>query len=90
MLCIGIVNSNHVFHDMDVGWPGRLHDKTCAEHSQFRNEMHRDRKLWLSEDGVAVADTAWDAGSELVMTPYTTADGSTESQQWYNFVHSST
>ncbi len=90
MLCIGIVNSNHVFLDMDVGWPGRLHDKTCTEHSQFWNEMHRDRKLWLGEDGVAVADTAWGAGSELVMTPYTTADGSTESQQWYNFVHSST
>ena len=52
--------------------------------------MHMNRKRWLGEDGVALADTAWGGGSELVMTPYTVADGSTEAQQWYNFVHSST
>ena len=52
--------------------------------------MHKNRKLWLGEDGVVAADTAFGIGSELVMTPYTVADGSTEAQQWYNFVHSST
>jgi hypothetical protein len=49
-----------------------------------------NRTLWLGADGVALADTAWGAGSELVMTPYTVMDGSTESQQWFYFVHSST
>jgi hypothetical protein len=86
MLCIGMVNSNHMFVDIDVGWPGRLHDKTCTEASRFWKEMHKHRELWLGKDGVALADTAWSGGSELVMTPYTVADGSTESQQWYNFV----
>ena len=90
MLCIGIVNSQHCFLDLDVGWPGRLHDKTCTEYSHFWGKMHKDRKLWLAEDGVVAADTAWGIGSELVMTPYTVADGSTKAQQWYNFVHSST
>jgi hypothetical protein len=90
MLCIGIVNSHHCFLDLDVGWPGRLHDKTCTEYSYFWAEMHKNRNLWLGEDGIAVADTAWGIGSELVMTPYTAMDGSTESQQWFNFVHSST
>ncbi len=28
MLCIGMGNSCHMFVDMDVGWPGRLHNKT--------------------------------------------------------------
>jgi hypothetical protein len=47
-------------------------------------------KLWtsgsikLGEDGVAVADTAWGVGSELVMTSYTVADGNTESRQLYD------
>ena len=90
MLCIGIVNSQHCFLDMDVGWPGRLHDKTCTEYSYFWAEMHKNRKLWLGKDGVVTADTAWGIGSELVLTPYTVADGSTEALQWYNFVHSST
>ena len=52
--------------------------------------MHRDRDKWLGRDGVALADSAWSPGSELLMCPYTVADGSTAAQQWYNFVHSST
>ena len=84
LLCIGIVNAFHLFLDIDVGWPCRLHDKTCTDHSNIWNEMHMNRKRWLGEDGVALADTAWGGGSELVMTPYTFADGSTEAQQWYN------
>ena len=59
LLCIGIVNAFHLFIDIDVGWPGRLHDKTCTDHSNVWHEMHMNRKLWLGEDGVALADTAW-------------------------------
>ena len=52
--------------------------------------MHENRKLWLGEDGVALADTAWGMGSELVMTQYTVKDRSTELQQWHDFMHSLT
>ncbi len=76
-----------MFVDIDVGWPWHLHNKTCTESSYFWQEMHKHRELWLGADGVAKADTAWGVGSELVMTPYTVADRSTEAQEWYNFVH---
>jgi hypothetical protein len=42
MLCIGIVNAYHLFIDIDIGWPGRLHDKTiyapCA--TTWRASLH--------------------------------------------------
>ncbi len=34
-----IVNSYHVFIDMDVAWPGRIYDKSCADASLFMMEM---------------------------------------------------
>ncbi len=86
---IGMVNSHHMCVDLEVGWPGHLHDKTCTEASYFWREMHKNRTLWLGEDGIAIADTAWSGGPELVITPYTVSDGSTEAQQWHNFVRSS-
>jgi hypothetical protein len=90
LLCIAFVNSQHLFVDIDVGWPGRWHDKTCADNSRFWLQMHRDRDAWMGSDGVILADSAWSPGSTFVMAPYTVFDGSTEAQQWYNFVHSST
>jgi hypothetical protein len=85
MPCLGMVNSYHMFVDIDVGWPSRLYDKSCAVMIFFWQAVHLN-----SEDGVALADTAWGVGSELVMTPYTVNDGGTDSQEWYNFVHSPT
>ena len=90
MLCIAFVNSFYLFVDMDVGWPGRYHDKTCTENSHLWSAMHVNREKWVGKDGVALTDSAWGHGSELVMCPYTAADGNTAAQQWYNFVHSST
>ena len=29
LLCIAFVNSFYLFVDIDVAWPGRMHDKTC-------------------------------------------------------------
>ena len=48
MLCIGMVNSHHMFVDLDVGWPGRLHDKTCTEASNFGVKCTRtERSGWV-------------------------------------------
>ena len=35
LLCVGYVNSLHLFVDMDVAYPGRMHDKTCTDYSHF-------------------------------------------------------
>ena len=43
LLCIAFVNSYHLFVDIDVGWPGRWHDKTCSDNSYFWLDMHRQR-----------------------------------------------
>jgi hypothetical protein len=80
LLCIAFINSFYLFVDIDVAWPGRMHDKTCTEHSNFWTQMHLEREKWLGRDGVMLADSAWNTGSELVMTPYTAVDGNTSAQ----------
>ena len=90
LLNIAVVNSYYCFVELDVGWPGRFHDKTCTENSNFWYAMNANSETWLGRYGVALADSAWGVGSNLVMTPYTVNDGSTKARQWYNFVHSST
>ena len=42
LLCIGIVNAFHLFIDIDVGWPDRLHDKRADAGS---GDAHRDHFL---------------------------------------------
>ena len=78
-----------MFVDIDRGWPGRWHDKTCTDNINLWLKMHLEKEKWLGKDGIVLADSAWCPGSELVMCPYTVANGSTAAQQWYNFVHSS-
>ena len=92
LLCIGIFTAFHLLIDINVGWPCRLHDKTCTGHSNFRHEMHMNRTPQLGEDGVGLANKAWGGGSGRIMTPYrdTVAYCSAEAQQWYDFVHTST
>ncbi len=81
-----MVNSYYCFVELKVGWPGRFHDKTCTENSNFWYTMNANRETWLGKNGVALADSAWGVGSNLVMTPYTLKDDSTKAHQWYNFV----
>ncbi len=62
-----MINGYHMFITLDVGWPGRLHDKTCAENKCCGAQctLHKDIKLWLGEDGIALVDTARSVGREL-------------------------
>ena len=86
-----------MFVGIDVAWPGRWHDETCTDNSNLWLKMHLEKEKWLCKDGIVLADSAffgselvmWCPGSELVMCPYTVADGSTAAQQWYNFAHRS-
>jgi hypothetical protein len=87
---IAIVNSAHIFVDMDVAWPGRSHDKSCADASSFMMAMAEHPIPWLGEHGLVLADSAWGVGTDIIMTPYTAAQGGTVDKQWYNFVHSAT
>ena len=86
MSCIGMINSQYFFVDLDVGWPGHLHYKTCTGYNYLWGKMHKDSKFWQfwhGEDGVVEADRIWGIGSDLVTvtTPCTVTDG-TEAQQW--------
>jgi hypothetical protein len=83
---IAIVNSYHVFVDMDVAWQGRSHNKRCADASLFMMEMTVNPKPWLGQHGLILADSAWGAGTDITMTPYTALQGSTVDKQWFNFV----
>ena len=45
MLCIeGMINRQYCFVDLDMVWPGLLHDKTCTEYRYFGGKMHKNRK----------------------------------------------
>ena len=83
MLFIGMINSQYFFVDLDVGWPGHLHYKTCTGYNYLWGKMHKDSKFWQfwhGEDGVVEADRIWGIGSDLVTvtTPCTVTVGSTE------------
>jgi hypothetical protein len=91
ILCIALVNSYHCFVDIDVGWPGRMHDKTCTEYCRFWQEARLNPEGWLGKDGIILAESAWGHGCDIVVTPYTANPCTTSAyKQWFNFVHSST
>ncbi len=79
LLNIAAVNSFYCFVELVVGWPGIFHDKTCTENSNFWHAMQDDRDVWLSKQGVCVADSGWRSGLWLAMKPFTVLDGSTKS-----------
>ena len=80
-LNIAVVNSYYCFVNFDVGRPGRFHDKNCTENSNFWFAMNARRETWLGKNGVALADSAWGVGSNMVMTPYIVNDGSTKARK---------
>jgi hypothetical protein len=80
-LNIAVVNSYYCFVKLGVGWPGRFHDKTCTENSNFWFAMNARPETWLGKNGVALADSAWGVGSNMVMTPYIVNDGSTKARK---------
>ena len=45
LLNIAVVNSYYCFVNLDVGWPGRFHDKTRTENSNFWNAMNLERDV---------------------------------------------
>jgi hypothetical protein len=57
LLNIAVMNSHYCFIELDFGWPGGFHDKTCTESSNWYN-MNKYRETWLGKNRVALADRA--------------------------------
>ncbi len=59
--------------------PGAFMTKHTLSPAAFGKKCTNTESFGWVKDGLALADTAWGVGSELVITQCTVADGSTES-----------
>ena len=92
-----VVASDMSFLDIDVGWPGAVHDQRVFENSPFATIIHSgilDRCHLTSDDGTKIPlYIVADAGYKLtshVMTPVKRDHVLTDAEEVYNLVHSST